>query len=125
VCARQAWEDGIKLRKNHRPATLADFRSWQKALPDSFLDQNVVDINPTVIRETLEELTDGETRPKSGLRYISAILGDCVKAGTLAENPTTSETGRRSSTTSFRRVPARWISPCRQGPERGSSIDSW
>ena len=62
-------------------------KSDKKALPDSFLDQNVVDINPTVIRETLEELTDGETRRKSGLRYISAILGDCVKAGTLAENP--------------------------------------
>jgi integrase len=86
----KAWQDGLTLRKNHRARTKSDFKAWKKALPDSFLAMNCHDITAADIRKALDATTDGATRWKNGLRYVSAILGDVVKAGLLEKNPAAS-----------------------------------
>ncbi|MEK7953254.1 tyrosine-type recombinase/integrase [Luteolibacter soli] len=83
----EAWRAAIENRPNHRERTIADLRAWRKALPAWFIALNVFDIEPAAIKRALDEVTKGRTRWKSGLRYISSVLGDCVKAGTIAENP--------------------------------------
>ncbi|MCW1925738.1 tyrosine-type recombinase/integrase [Luteolibacter arcticus] len=67
--------------------TLLDFRNWRKALPDGFMAMNVCDITPDSIASALDETTSGKTRWKNGLGYVRTVLGDCVKTGTLDENP--------------------------------------
>ncbi len=84
---REAWGRAIAFRKNHRPTTQRDYRLWQTALPDSLLDMNVVDITPELIKQSLDEVTDGKTRWANGLRYISTVIQQCVKDGQLMENP--------------------------------------
>ncbi len=83
----EAWGNAIAIRPNHRARTLADFRAWKRALPDWFMAMNTFDIDPSAIRKALDETTNGRTRWKSGLRYVSSVLGDCVKAGSLTDNP--------------------------------------
>ena len=82
-----AWKDAMDHRANHRARTVSDYKSWQKALPDWFMKTNVLDITPANIKEALDEVTAGATRWKSGMRYISAVLSDQVKARTISENP--------------------------------------
>lgn len=84
-----AWVASIAKRPNHRARTLLDLRNWRKALPDSLMAMNVCDITPEAIGSALDEATAGKTRWKNGLGYIRTVLGDCVKAGTLEENPAT------------------------------------
>lgn len=83
----KAWEDAIKHREHHRKSTIADFKAWKKALPDWFLAMNTHDITHRQIVKALDEVTKGQTRWKSGLRYISAVLGDVVKTGAISQNP--------------------------------------
>ncbi|MBK1853696.1 tyrosine-type recombinase/integrase [Verrucomicrobiaceae bacterium 5K15] len=82
-----AWTAGLKHRENHRPRTLADFRAWEKALPEWFMSMNCHDITADDIQKALDETTDGQTRWKNGMRNISAILGDVVKSGAIEKNP--------------------------------------
>lgn len=82
-----AWTDALAQRKNHRKRTIADFKSWQKALPDTLLKMNCHDITAKDIAAALDEVTSGPTRWKTGLRNISAVLGDVVKKGLLEKNP--------------------------------------
>lgn len=82
-----AWKGAIDRRPNHRESTLADYRRWQKALPDWFMSMNAHDVEAKHIEKALSETTKGKTRWKSGLRYIGAVFSDCVKRGELAENP--------------------------------------
>jgi integrase len=83
----EAWNDGLAHRKNHRDRTRSDFKAWQKALPDWFMGMNCHDITAKDIRKALDQVTNGPTRWKNGLRYVSAILGDVVKAELLEKNP--------------------------------------
>lgn len=82
-----AWTSAISRRPNHRARTLLDYRNWRKALPDAFMAMNVRDITPDTITSALNDTTSGKTTWKNGLGYIRTVLGDCVKAGTLDENP--------------------------------------
>lgn len=82
----EAWQTAIDRRPNHRARTLADYRAWMKALPDSLMAMNVHDITAKNIEKALDQTTAGKTRWRTGLRYVSAVLGDCVKRGELAEN---------------------------------------
>jgi integrase len=82
-----AWTAGLAHRKNHRKRTLADFRAWEKALPAWFMAMNCYDIGAKDIRKALNEVTDGPTRWKNGLRNISAMLGDVVKSELIPTNP--------------------------------------
>lgn len=84
----EAWERAIDRRPNHRARTLADYRAWKKALPDRFMAMNVHDITAKDIEKALDQTTKGKTRWRTGLRYISAVMGDCIKSGELTENPT-------------------------------------
>lgn len=83
----EAFDEGIRKRPNHRPRTLSDYRAWKKALPADFLATNVCDIDSDLIEKALSSVTTGATTWKNGLRYISSVLTDCVKAGKIAENP--------------------------------------
>lgn len=82
-----AWEKGLERRKNLRPRTLHNLKSFGNRLPQDFANQNIVDLTPTSIRDALSEITDGATSFQTGLRLISSILGDYVKEGILHENP--------------------------------------
>ena len=82
-----AWTAAIERRPNHRPRTLSDMRSWSRALPDWLMALNLLDLDPANIGKALTETTTGATRWRTGLRNISLVLGDCVKDGTLPENP--------------------------------------
>jgi integrase len=82
-----AWTDALAQRKNHRKRTISDFKSWQKALPDALLNMNCHDITAKDIVTALDKVTTGPTRWKTGLRNISAVLGDVVKRGLLEKNP--------------------------------------
>lgn len=84
---REAWDRAITLHKNHRPTTQRDYRLWKNALPKSLMDKNVVDITPDEIMSTLDEITNGNTRWLNGLRYISTVMQQCVKADQISENP--------------------------------------
>jgi integrase len=92
------WDQGEELRKNHRPRTLADLRAWKKALPDWIMATNILDLDQSAIRRALDEATTGATRWKNGLRNLSAILGDAVKAELLVKNPCTGIAVARSVT---------------------------
>jgi integrase len=83
-----AWERAIERRSNHRARTLADFRSWKKALPDWFMSMNVHDITASAIKQALDETTKGQTRWKVGLRYLRTVMNDCVKSEEIGANPT-------------------------------------
>lgn len=82
-----AWDNAIRIRPNHRSRTLADFRSWKKALPETFLAMNVHDMTPEHITAALDKVTTGKTRWRTGLRYVATVLSDCVKGGTIKESP--------------------------------------
>lgn len=82
----EAWQRAIDQRPNHRARTLGDYRAWKKALPESFLAMNVHDITAKDIKKALDQTTKGKTRWRAGLRYVSAVLGDCIKAGEITEN---------------------------------------
>lgn len=86
---REAWDHAIELHKHHRPTTQRDYRLWKNALPDGLLDKNVVDITPELIKQSLDDVTEGKTRWANGLRYLSAVLQQCVKNKQLNENPCT------------------------------------
>lgn len=83
----QAWETALIHRENHRPRTIADMKSWKKALPAWFLSMNCHDIKSEHIVKALDETTTGQTRWKTGLRNISSVLGDVVKSGAIKQNP--------------------------------------
>ena len=84
---RDAWAAAVVHRKNHRPRTLADFRAWEKALPEWFMDMNCYDIDGDSIKKALNETTTGATRWANGKRNISAVMGDLVKLKKLEGNP--------------------------------------
>jgi|GEM_PF-4650896 len=84
---RDAWEDAIAHRVNHRPRTLSDFRAWKKALPEWFMGMNCHDIDGDDIKKALDETTTGATRWANGKRNISAVMGDLVKLRKLEGNP--------------------------------------
>lgn len=84
---REAWKDAINHRSNHRPRTLSDLRSWEKALPEWFMKMNCHDIDGKAIKKALDETTSGATRWANGKRNISAVMGDLVKLELLSENP--------------------------------------
>ena len=83
----EAWETATGHRENHRPRTLADLKSWKKALPDWFMEMNCFDIGAKDIAKALDETTKGPTRWKTGLRNISSVMGDIVKSKAIPENP--------------------------------------
>lgn len=85
----EAWEKGITLRKNLSSRYAANLKSWERRLPKNFSETNIVDLTPSSISDALATMTNGASAWKSGLRVISAILGDQVKEGTLKENPCT------------------------------------
>ncbi len=85
-----AWEQGLDHRKHHRARTLTDLKAWQKSLPKWFLETNCYDVTATDIRKALDEVTSGPTYWRTGLRNISAILGDVVKSGLIEKNPASS-----------------------------------
>lgn len=82
-----AWEAALKHRKNHRPRTISDLKSWKKALPPWFMEMNTFDIGAKEITKALDQTTSGPTRWKTGLRNISAVMGDIVKSKAIPENP--------------------------------------
>jgi integrase len=84
----EAWEAAVTHRENHRPRTLADLKSWKKALPAWFMAMNAFDVSGKDITKALDETTKGQTRWKTGLRNISSVMGDIVKNGAIPENPT-------------------------------------
>lgn len=83
----QAWQRAMTLRKKLSARYCATLKGWQKRLPEDFSTKNIVDLTPAHISDALTTMTDGATAWKSGLRVISAVLGDEVKQGTLAANP--------------------------------------
>ncbi len=83
----KAWEKGLELRKSLSPRHYQNLKGLQKRLPQNFKDQLVVEIDHSHISQVLTEITNGPSAWESGLRLISLILGDCVKDGTLKENP--------------------------------------
>jgi hypothetical protein len=82
-----AWAASINRRPNHRARTILDFRNWRKALPATLMEMNVRDITVADITAALDATTKGRTTWRNGLSYISTVLRDCVKGGTLEENP--------------------------------------
>lgn len=82
-----AWDTALKHRENHRPRTIADIRSWKKALPAWFMAMNCLDITAAYITKALDETTQGATRWKSGMRVISSVMGDVVRSKAIPDNP--------------------------------------
>lgn len=85
----EAWRKGIAMRKNLSGRYASNLKGWQRRLPKEFAGTNIVDLSAASISEALAKMTNGASAWKSGLRVISAILGDQVKEGTLKENPCT------------------------------------
>lgn len=84
---RKAFATAIKRRRNKRPKTLRDYRLWERKLPTDFLDMNICDIEGRHIAAALDKATGTPIQWKKGQRYVSAVLGDCVKSGFLSDNP--------------------------------------
>ncbi len=83
----EAWDTALAHRVNHRPRTIADMKAWKKALPEWLMAMNCYDITGADISKALDETTKGATRWKTGMRNISAVMGDVVKSGAIGENP--------------------------------------
>lgn len=86
----EAWDKALLVRRNHRPRTLANLRSWKKALPAWFMGMNVAAIKGEQIELALDEITTTRPRWETGFRWVRAVLGDCVKAGHFPANPASS-----------------------------------
>jgi integrase len=82
----EAWEQAIALRKKLSTRHLGALKNWKRRFV-ALGNTNIVDLNAAAIEEVLSEVTDGTTAWKNGLRYLSVILSDQVKKGTLKENP--------------------------------------
>lgn len=83
----KAWAEASSMRKNLSNRYIAALKSWDKRLPADFMAMNIVDLSQAEISDALTKITKGPTAWKTGLRIISAVLGDQVKKGTLKENP--------------------------------------
>lgn len=83
----EAWKRATALRGDLSNRYLSTLKNWERRLPADFAKKNIVDITPADISSALSAMTKGAVAWKSGLRIISAVLGDEVKHGSLKENP--------------------------------------
>jgi integrase len=89
---RTSWEGfgygeylGVPRQSSWNYGTMPNVDQWTNEI--AVLTMNCFDISAADIKRALGEVTKGATRWRNGLRYVSAILGDQVKAGLLTKNP--------------------------------------
>jgi integrase/recombinase XerD len=82
-----AIKDGIAHRKGLSAVYLSNLRQMERRLPDSFKAMNLADVDSEHVKKALDAKMKGATAWKDGLRMLSVLLQDQVKAGVLENNP--------------------------------------
>jgi integrase len=84
----KAWTDILHKKSSYlRKRAYDNLKNFRSRLPDEFLQTNLYDLTPKKISDTLDQITNGHTAFRTGLRLISSILGDYAKSGIIDDNP--------------------------------------